>query len=78
MTTIHLPAMDQRNLEDLELIFQPVHTPLLTQYTCPGPPRASQRSAQHSYMERSREKYVKEKKVMHKQTSSLLKHSTRI
>lgn len=58
--------MDQRNLEDLEPIFQPEHTPLLTQYTCPEPPRASQLSAQHSYMERSREKDVTETEVIHK------------
>ena len=68
LLNIYLPAMDQRNLEDLELIFQPAHTPLLTQYTCPGPPQASLLSAQHSYMERGREKDVTEMKVTHKST----------
>lgn len=68
LINIYLPAMDQRNLEDLELIFQPAHTPLLTQYTCPGPPQASLLSAQHSYMERGREKDVTEMKVIHKST----------
>lgn len=46
---IGLPAVDQRNLEDLELIFPRVHTPLWAQCTCPGPPRASQRWARRSY-----------------------------
>ena len=65
LINIYLPAMDQRNLEDLELVFQPAHTPLLTQYTCPGPPRASQLSAQHSYKERSREKDVTDIRIIH-------------
>lgn len=69
VTNIYLPAMDQRNLGDLELIFQPVRTPLLTQYTCPGPPQASQQSEQHSCRERSMEKKdVTEIKVIHKKT----------
>lgn len=46
---IDLPAVDQRNLEDLELIFPQVHTPLWAQCTCPGPPQASQRWVRRSY-----------------------------
>lgn len=46
---IDLPAVDQRNLEDLELIFPRVHTPRWAQCTCPGPPRASRRWARRSY-----------------------------
>lgn len=49
LVNIDLPAVDQRNLEDLEPIFPQVHTPLWAQCTCPGPPRASLRWARRSY-----------------------------
>lgn len=49
LINIDLPAVDQRNLEDLELIFPREHTPLWAQCTCPGPPRASRQWARRSY-----------------------------
>lgn len=48
LIAIDLPAVGQRNLEGLELIFPRVHTPLWAQCTCPGPPRASRRWARRS------------------------------